>query len=238
MKIEEQMSHLRLAGMKNLYQSLLQTRQTLNLSLSEGLELLLQAETENRNNKRTERLTSKAKFRYRAALCEVNYLENRQLDKNLIASMSDCSFIDKGQSVIITGATGSGKSFLASALGHQACLLGYKVLYFSINKLFNQLKISRIDGTLAKTLENISRQNLLILDDFGLTGIDQQKAIDLMEIMEDRHAKNSTIIATQIPINAWYDIIPDSTIADAILDRLIHTSVKIELKGDSLRKTK
>jgi DNA replication protein DnaC len=238
MKIEEQMSQLRLAGMRHRFNSLSQTQQLNNLSLSEGLELLLQAELENRTNKRTERLTRKARFRYKSSLNEISYLDSRALDKNIIATLSDCSFIDKGQSIIITGATGCGKSFLASALGHQACLLGYKVLYVSMSKLCSQLKVSRIDGSIVKLLDNIAKQHLLILDDFGITGLDQQQAIDLMEIIEDRHTKNATIIATQLPIAAWYDIISDSTIADAILDRLVHTATRIELKGDSLRKIK
>lgn len=236
MKIQEQMSQLRLSGMKHRYESLDQSRQLQNLALNEALELLLQAELENRDNKRTERLTLKAKFRYKASLNQINYLESRKLDKNLIASLSDCTFIDKGQSVIITGATGCGKSFLASALGHQACLLGYKVLYSPMSKLFSQLKINRLSATLAKAFEQISKQQLLIIDDFGITGLDQQQAMDLLEIIEDRHGRFSTIIATQLPITAWFDIIPDSTIADAILDRLIHSSTRIELKGDSLRK--
>jgi len=238
MKIQEQMSQLRLAGMKNRYNSLVETRHLQSLNINEGLELLLQAEVENRNIRRTERLTHNAKFRYKASLSEINYLESRNLDKNLIASLSDCTFINKGQSIIITGATGCGKSFLASAIGQQACLLGFKVYYSSISKLFSKLKVSRLEGTLAKTMENIAKQQLLILDDFGITGLDQQQAIDLMEIIEDRHGRNSTLIATQIPIAAWYDIIPDSTIADAILDRLIHTATRVELKGDSLRKIK
>lgn len=238
MKIEEQMSQLRLAGMRHRYTSLLETRQWQNLNQNEGLELLLQAELENRRTKKSERLTHKARFRYKASINEISYLEARGLDKNLIATLSDCSYINKGQSIIITGATGCGKSFLASALGQQACMMGYKVLYSSLSKLFSQLKISRLDGTLAKSLENIAKQHLLIIDDFGITGLDQQQAIDLMEIIEDRHAKHATIIATQLPIAAWYDIIPDSTIADAILDRLIHTANRIELKGDSLRKIK
>lgn len=238
MKIEEQMSQLRLAGMRHRYTSLLETRQWQNLNQNEGLKLLLQAELENRRTKKSERLTHKARFRYKASINEISYLEARGLDKNLIATLSDCSYINKGQSIIITGATGCGKSFLASALGQQACMMGYKVLYSSLSKLFSQLKISRLDGTLAKSLENIAKQHLLIIDDFGITGLDQQQAIDLMEIIEDRHAKHATIIATQLPIAAWYDIIPDSTIADAILDRLIHTANRIELKGDSLRKIK
>ncbi len=236
MNIEQQMSQLRLAGMKQRYQNLNETRQVHNLELTEGLQLLLQAEQESRQNRRSERLTQQARFRYQASLSEITYSQNRNLDKTLMASLADCSFIDKGQSIIITGATGCGKSFLASALGHQACRLGHKVFYSSQTKLFSKIRMCRIDGSLDKNFQKIAKQNLLIIDDFGLSGMDQQQALDLMEIIEDRHGKMATIIVSQLPVSAWYDIIPDSTIADAILDRLVHTSIRIELKGDSLRK--
>lgn len=238
MKIEEQMGQLRLAGMRHRYISLSETRQLQNLSLKEGLELLLQAETENRQTRRTERLTTQARFRYQASLSEISYADSRNLNKNLMASLSDCSFIPKGESIIITGATGSGKSFLASALGQQACLMGFRVMYSATSKLFHRLKMARLDGSWVKTMEQIAKQQLLILDDFAIAGMDKQQAVDLMEVIEDRHNKNATIIATQLPIAAWYDIIPDSTIADAILDRLVHTATRIELKGDSLRKNR
>jgi DNA replication protein DnaC len=152
--------------------------------------------------------------------------------------LSDGSYIDKGDFVLITGATGCGKSFLATALGQQACTQGFKTQYISIKKMFNQLKIARIEGTYIKYVERISKQQLLIIDDFGLVPMDQQQAVDLMEIIEDRHAKQATIVASQLPVSTWYDIIPDSTIADAILDRIIHTAIRIELKGESLRKKK
>jgi DNA replication protein DnaC len=152
--------------------------------------------------------------------------------------LSDGSYIDKGDFVLITGATGCGKSFLATALGQQACTQGFKTQYISIKKMFNQLKIARIEGTYIKYVERISKQQLLIIDDFGLVPIDQQQAVDLMEIIEDRHSKQATIVASQLPVSTWYDIIPDSTIADAILDRIIHTAIRIELKGESLRKKK
>ena len=152
--------------------------------------------------------------------------------------LSDGSYIDKGDFVLITGATGCGKSFLATALGQQACTQGFKTQYISIKKMFNQLKIARIEGTYIKYVERISKQQLLIIDDFGLVPMDQQQAVDLMEIIEDRHSKQATIVASQLPVSTWYDIIPDSTIADAILDRIIHTAIRIELKGESLRKKK
>ncbi len=238
MNIEQQMAQLRLSGMKNLYQNLTETRQTQNLTFTDGLQMLLTAEQQERQHRRTERLTRNARFRYQASLSEVTCSTARNLDQNTIASLTDCSFIGKGQSIIITGATGCGKSFLASALGQQACNLGYKTGYSSLSKLFNRIKISRMDGSILKTFDSLAKQDLLILDDFGMSGIDQQQAIDLMEIIEDRHAKKATVIASQLPVSTWYDIIPDSTIADAILDRLVHTAIRIELKGDSLRKIK
>jgi DNA replication protein DnaC len=128
------------------------------------------------------------------------------------------------------------KQYLASALGHQACAQGYKVAYYNVQKLLLRTKMARLDGTIYKFLERLSKTDLLILDDFGLTHLEQQQRLDLMEIIEDRHAKASTIIASQLPVASWYDVIGEETIADAILDRLVHSSYRIELKGESLRK--
>ena len=138
--------------------------------------------------------------------------------------------------VLITGATGCGKSFLASALGHHACSQGHKVAYYNLQKLLIKTKMSRIDGSIYKFFESLSKTDLLILDDFGLAHLEKQQQMDLMEIIEDRHAQKATIIASQLPVSSWYEIIGEETIADAILDRLVHTSHRIELKGESLRK--
>lgn len=236
MKLEEQMETLRLSGMSRMWQSLKESRQNSTLTLHEGLDLLLQAEQEHRHNRRLERLQKNAAFRYQASLEEVNFGTARGIDKNQILSLSDCSFIDRGESILITGPTGAGKSFLASAFGQQACALGHKTLYFNTLKLLLKLKISRADGTIFKLLEKIAKHPLLILDDFGLTTLDAQQRLDLMEIIEDRHGQRSTIIAGQLPISAWHEIIGDDTIADAIMDRLIHRSHRLELSGESMRK--
>jgi DNA replication protein DnaC len=236
MQIELQLNRLRLKGMSRSWQALMETRRAHELTLSEGLELLLQAEEEERLNKRFERLQNNAKFRYQASLEELTYDASRGLDRDLMATLATCQYITRGEALLITGPTGSGKSFLASAMGHHACVHGYSVSYYNTQKLLIKAKMSRLDGSLLKFFDKIAKTSLLILDDFGLTHLDQQQQLDLMEIIEDRHGKTSTIIASQLPVANWYDVIGEQTIADAILDRLVHTSYRIELKGESLRK--
>lgn len=234
--IENHLKQLRLQGISNRWNALMETRQHHELSLSEGLEILLQAEQEDRANRRFERLKRTAKFRYSATIEELRFEANRGLNKSQITELATGEYISKGESVLITGATGCGKSFIASALGHRACSVGTKVLYFNTQKLLIKTKMARIDGSVFKLFERIAKAGLLILDDFGLSNLDKKQQMDLMEIIEDRHSKASTIIASQLPVASWYDVIGEATIADAILDRLVHTSHRIELKGESLRK--
>jgi DNA replication protein DnaC len=177
-----------------------------------------------------------ARFRYQASMEQVDYTARRELDKNQMLRLSSCSWISSKQNLILTGSTGVGKSFLASALGHQACMQGYKVCYRNCSKLFDELKIAKADGTYIKEISKIEKQDLLILDDFGLKPLDDNQRLILLELLEDRHGKRSTIITSQLPVNKWYDIIGEPTIADAILDRLVHSSHRIELAGDSMRK--
>ena len=152
--------------------------------------------------------------------------------------LADCTFVKRKENVLITGPTGAGKSYIASALGHQACMSGYRALYFNAQKMFPQLNMSKADGTYLKQLARIEKHELLIIDDFGLQPLDANSRMMLLEVLEDRHGVKSTIMASQLPVASWYDVIGDSTIADAILDRLLNSSHRIELKGESMRKIK
>jgi DNA replication protein DnaC len=236
--LETQLKTLRLNGMSQCWQALMETRRHHELTLTEGLEILLQAEEQQRTNNRFERLRKNARFRYQASIEELMFDTSRGVDKAQLSALATSEYLDKGESVLITGATGCGKSFLASALGHQACSQGHSVAYYNVQKLLIKTKMARVDGSIYKLFEQLAKTNLLIMDDFGLTHLEKQQQMDLMEIIEDRHARKATIIASQLPVSNWYNIIGEETIADAILDRLVHTSHRIELKGESLRKKK
>lgn len=233
--IEAQLGQLRLHGMSRSWKALTETRRHSELSLVDGLEVLLQSEAEERENRRYTRLQKQARFRYKASIEELHMDPVRGMDKELITDLTAGNYLDKGQSVLITGATGCGKSFLASALGNQACSQGYKVAYYNLQKLLIRTKMARLDGTIFKFFEKLGKTDVLILDDFGLTHLEQQHCLDLMEIIEDRHGRRATIISSQLPVASWYEVFGEETIADAILDRLIHTSYRIELRGESLR---
>jgi DNA replication protein DnaC len=235
-QIESRMNILRLHGMSRNWTALLETRRSMELSLSEGLELLLQAEIDERKDRRFDRLQKNAKFRYKASAEELLFDAARGMDKALISRLLTGEYIDKGLCVLITGASGCGKSFLGSALGHQACAQGRTVAYFNMQKLLLQMKLARIEGTINQLLDKLAKTNLLILDDFGLAKLERQQQLDFMELFEDRHAKNATIVVSQLPVASWYDIIGEPTIADAILDRIVHSAYRVELKGESLRK--
>lgn len=234
--IEDQLAQLRLHGFKSTWKALNETKKLHELNLIEGLEILLQAEVQDRDNRKFERLRNAAKFRYRASIEELDYKQSRGLDRGLITSLATGEYINKGEAILITGATGCGKSFITSALGHHACAQGFKVAYFNFQKLLQKTKMARLEGTIHQFLQKINKADLLILDDFGLIHLEKQHQLDLMEIIEDRHARASTIIASQLPVASWFDVIGEATIADAILDRLVHTSYRIELGGDTLRK--
>lgn len=234
----DQLKTMRLFGMHDAFQGLLKAATLKKYTHEEMMAHLVQSEWEDRDKRRIERLLKNAKFRYHATMADINYSHPRQLDKGLMLRLSSCEYIAKAQNVIFVGPTGVGKSYIASALGHQACLQGFKTFYASTYKLFSNLKKGKADGSYYSMLKKIEKQQVLILDDFGLKPMDHHARMALMEIIEDRHQKFSTIITTQKPIKHWHDIIGESTIADAILDRLVHSAHKIVLKGESLRKMK
>lgn len=232
----EKMGQMRLLGMQRMFQSIIEGNSHLNLPSDEFISLLVQSEWEDRESRKLQRRLHSARFRYQASIEEINYQHHRNLDKNQLLRFSDCSFVSRGENILITGPTGVGKSYIASALGNQACLKGYKVVYYNMQKLFSSLKMSKADGSYLKEIDRIARQDLLILDDFGLQALDANNRLMLLEIIEDRHGKKSTLISSQLPSGKWYEVIGESTIADAILDRLLNSSHKIDLKGESMRK--
>jgi len=231
----EQMKQLRLYGMHRAFTETQQAN-SIQYTNDEHIAYLLQSEWDDKHNRKIERLTKAAKFRYKAIIEEIDYHQHRNIDKNQLQRFASGEFIKNNESVLITGSTGVGKSFIASAIGHQACSLGYKVMYFNTQKLFTKLKTSKADDTYTREINKIEKQDLLILDDFGLRALDSTNRHILMEIIEDRHGKKATIIASQLPTEAWHQVIGEQTIADAILDRIVHSAHRINLKGESMRK--
>lgn len=234
----EKLQELRLWGFLRSYKETMETGLIRQFTSDELIAHMVQSEWDERYNKRLKRLVQNARFRYKSGFEEIDYTVKRNLDKNTMLRFSSCQWINDHQNIIITGSTGSGKSFIASALGYQACINNYSVLYQNCSKLFDWLKMAKADGSYIKEMSKIEKTELLILDDFGLRPFDSQQRLMLLEILEDRHGRYSSIISSQLPVDKWFDLIGEPTIADAILDRLVHSSHRIELKGESMRKLK
>ena len=232
------MKQMRLHGMHRSFQTLTASKQAEELTPDELVHTLVESEWDERHHRSIERITQRAHFRYKSSVEQLDFSLQRGLDKNQFLRLVEGSFIRQHQNILLTGPTGTGKSFIASAIGHHACQLNFKVLYTNTSKLIAQLKLAKADGSALKELAKIERQDLLILDDFGLQPFDAQGRMLLMDIFEDRHGKRSTILTSQLPVKMWYEIIGEQTVADAILDRIVHDAHRIELKGESLRKQK
>lgn len=227
---------MHLLGMHRIFMTSLETARHESLTADEMVALLVDSEWDDRHNRAIERSMTRAKFRYKATLEQVDYSAERGLDKNQVHRFGDGSFITKSENILITGSTGTGKSFIASALGHQACMLGFKVLYTNATRLFAQLKMAKADGSIIKEMARIERMDLLIIDDFGIQPFDHPARLSLLEVIEDRHGKRSTVFTSQLPVKQWHDIIGEKTVADAVLDRIVHSAHRVELKGESLRR--
>jgi DNA replication protein DnaC len=230
------MKELRLHGMAGAFQKSIESGCGEKYTIDEFLTHLVDAEWNDRNERKRTRLTRAAGFRYRSSLAELDYTEKRNLDKNLMLRLSDCRWIIEGKDILITGATGLGKSYIGSALGHHACDQGFRVIYRSTGRLMGSLREGKKDGSYLKLLEKLFTAEVLILDDFGLNPFDDKARLALLDILEDRHGRKSTIILSQLPVASWHGLIGDSTIADAIMDRIVYGAHRIELKGESLRK--
>lgn len=206
------------------------------LGFDERFGMLVDAEYTDRENRRMTTRLKRAKLRQTATVEDIDYRNPRGLDKSLMRALAACDWVRQHQNVIVTGPTGTGKSYLACALGNKACREGYRVLYFRFARLFQDLAIAKADGRYEKLLRALARSQLLILDDWGTAPLTDEQRRDLFEVMEDRYDHGATLIAAQLPTKHWHEMIGDPTLADAILDRLIHNAHTITLKGDSMRK--
>jgi DNA replication protein DnaC len=232
----EKLNTLKLTGMVKALTEQQQMAEVDSLGFEERLGLLVDREvTERENRKLTTRL-KKAKLRQSASIEDLDFRRSRGMDKSLILSLAACAWITKGINVLICGPTGVGKSYLACALAHKACLEGYTTLYLRLPRLFEEVRLAKADGRYGKLMLSYAKADLLVLDDWGLTPMTDPQRRDLLELMEDRYGLKSTIITSQLPVTSWHEAIGDPTLADAILDRIVHNSYKIEMKGESMRK--
>lgn len=219
-------------------------RSQLELPMDQQLEghdlvaQLVQSEQLNRSQEKTAYYLKLAKLRLPATVEQIECSVARNLTKQQLATLIEGRYLEQGENILITGATGCGKSYLACALGHQACLMGYKTTYLNMNRLIEKITLSKLDGSYIRLLNHLEKQTLIILDDFGLQNLGQEVRLTLLQLLEDRYGKKSIIITSQLPVSKWFEYINDPTLADAILDRLTANAHRIDLKGESLRRKK
>lgn len=232
----EKLVSMKLSSMGNEYCRQLESRDTTALSFEERFGMLVDAEWTSRHNSRLNRLLRQANLRIQEACLEdLDYDPRRKLDRAYVARLADCSWINEHRNLIITGATGTGKTYLACAFGNSTCHQGLKTKYFRVNRLLTDLAIGRGDGSYNRLMRELKKTDLLILDDWGMAILDPVSGRDLLEVVEDRFGYRSTVISGQLPVKEWHDLFEDSTVADAVLDRLVHNAYRFELYGPSKR---
>jgi len=233
----EQMAALGLTGMADAWKALADQDPGQALDRNEWLGLMLDREASTRADKRFANRLRNAKMRFpNACIEDVNFAASRSLDRRQVLALAQGEWIKAKEQIILTGQTGTGKTWLACAFGHQAARLDHSVLYVRMPRLFEDMAMARLDGRFPKLVDKLARVQLLILDDWGTHGLTDQQRLDLLELFEERYQRRSTIITAQLPVSRWHDMIGEPTIADAILDRVIHNAHRIELKGDSMRR--
>lgn len=231
-----QLRALKLAGMLDALEQQLSQPETHDLGFEQRLAMLVEREVLHRENRRLARLLKIARLRVNACIEDIDYRHPRGLERARIASLASSEWLAGHFNLCLTGPTGSGKTWIACALGNQACRQGYSVRYLRVPRLFEQLRIAHGDGSYPRLMEQLLKTDLLILDDWGIQKLSAAQRHDLMEVIEDRHGRRSTLIASQLPIEHWHDYLGDATLADAILDRLLHSAHRISLSGESMRK--
>ncbi len=240
MMIEPLIAQLRQLKLSGMAQALLGQQEQLghygDLSFEERLQYIIESESIHRDNRKQQRLLRNAKLKLSATAADIDYQHPRGLKQSQMAGLIQCEWVSKGQNTLLTGPCGSGKTYLSCALGHNACIKGYSVRYYRLSRLLLMLAQAKADASYQRLLKTLAMTNLLIIDDWGLEPLSAANRSDLMEIMDDRHGINSTIMISQLPTEQWHQAIGDNTLADAILDRLMHNSHRIQLKGESMRK--
>lgn len=231
----ELLQQLKLTGMAQAYEAALALPIDQHPETHQLLAQMIELEQQHRALKKMKMFIRLSKLRYSVSVTDIDCNATRKLSKEKLMMLANCSFIDRGENILISGATGCGKSYLACALGNQACVKGYRTLYFNMNRFCEQITVAKAEGTVVKWLNRIQRAKLVILDDFGLQSITHPVKLLLLQILEDRYEKASIIIVSQLPVSKWHDYLDEPTIADAILDRIIPKAHRLELKGKSMR---
>lgn len=234
----EKLSAMKLFGMAEALKDQMRTPDMNDLSFEQRFGMLVDAQCLFREGRKMKRLLDTAKLKLSASMEDIDYRTPRGLDKSVIMHLGSCEWVRRHQNIIIEGPTGVGKTYLACALGHKACREGLSAFYIRTPKLYYTMAIARADGSYAKTLAKLAKVSVLILDDLGLAALTDPERRDLLEVVEDRHGSASTVITSQLPVEHWHEMIGDPTIADALLDRLVHNAHRIHLKGESMRKKK